>query len=126
MLCVLDVPRPPKNMRLVEEVQGTVTLQWDHSPDLADEEHTHYVILKRDTSTPTWFTAAERIFSSKYTVTGLFPGRKYYFRVVAQNHIGESDPLDTKEPFTIEKVHGKRVKDYDRRLNFKRIIHLFK
>ncbi|XP_027029085.2 immunoglobulin superfamily member 22 [Tachysurus fulvidraco] len=102
---VIDVPRPPKNMRLVEEVQGTVTLQWDHSPDLADEERTHYVILKRDTSTPTWFTAAERIFSSKYTVTGLFPGRKYYFRVVAQNPIGESDPLDTKEPFTIEKAH---------------------
>ncbi|XP_026775232.3 immunoglobulin superfamily member 22 [Pangasianodon hypophthalmus] len=102
---VTDVPRPPKNLRLVEEVQGTVTLQWDHTPDLADDEHTHYIILKRDTSTPTWFTAAERIFSSKYTVTGLFPGRKYYFRVIARNHIGESDPLDTKEPFTIEKEH---------------------
>ncbi|KAG7324364.1 hypothetical protein KOW79_012380 [Hemibagrus wyckioides] len=102
---VTDVPRPPKNLRLVEEVQGTVTLQWDHTPDLADDEHTHYIILKRDTSTPTWFTAAERIFSRKYTVTGLFPGRKYYFRVIARNHLGESDPLDTKEPFTIEKEH---------------------
>ncbi|KAF7702244.1 immunoglobulin superfamily member 22-like [Silurus meridionalis] len=100
---VTDVPRPPKNLHLVEEVQGTVTLQWNHTPDLADDEHTHYIILKRDTSTPTWFTAAECIFSSKYTVTGLFPGRKYYFRVIARNHIGESDPLNTKEPFTIEK-----------------------
>lgn len=88
-----------------------MTLQWDHTPDLADNEHTHYIILKRDTSTPTWFTVAERIFSSKYTVTGLFPGRKYYFRVVARNHIGESDPLDTKEPFTIEKEHGKMETD---------------
>ncbi|KAF5903318.1 immunoglobulin superfamily member 22 [Clarias magur] len=50
-------------------------LQWDHTSDLDDDEHTHYIILKRDPSTPTWFTAAERIFSSKYTVTGLFPGQ---------------------------------------------------
>ncbi|XP_072529480.1 immunoglobulin superfamily member 22-like [Salminus brasiliensis] len=102
---VTDAPRPPKNLRLVEEVQGTVTLQWDHTPDLTDDEHTHYIILKRDTSTTTWFTAAERVFSRKYTVTGLFPGRKYYFRVIARNLIGDSDPLDSKEPFTIEKEH---------------------
>ncbi|KAI5626876.1 immunoglobulin-like and fibronectin type III domain-containing protein 1 [Silurus asotus] len=114
---VTDVPRPPKNLHLVEEVQGTVTLQWNHTPDLADDEHTHYIILKRDTSTPTWFTAAECIFSSKYTVTGLLPGRKYYFRVIARNHIGESDPLNTKEPFTIEKENEQfilRIKPFTR------------
>ncbi|XP_026872193.2 immunoglobulin superfamily member 22 isoform X2 [Electrophorus electricus] len=103
---VTDVPRPPTNLRLVEEVQGTVTLQWNHTPDLAGHEDTHYIILKRDMSTPTWFTASERIYSSKYTVIGLFPGRKYYFRIIARNLIGDSDPLDSKEPFTIEKEHG--------------------
>uniref|UniRef100_A0A3B1JLG9 Immunoglobulin superfamily member 22 n=1 Tax=Astyanax mexicanus TaxID=7994 RepID=A0A3B1JLG9_ASTMX len=102
---VTDAPRSPKNLRLVEEVQGTVTLHWDHTPDLTEDEHTHYIILKRDTSTTTWFTAAEHVFSSKYTVTGLFPGRKYYFRVIARNLIGDSDPLDAKEPFSIEKEH---------------------
>ncbi|XP_022527837.2 immunoglobulin superfamily member 22 [Astyanax mexicanus] len=102
---VTDAPRSPKNLHLVEEVQGTVTLHWDHTPDLTEDEHTHYIILKRDTSTTTWFTAAEHVFSSKYTVTGLFPGRKYYFRVIARNLIGDSDPLDAKEPFSIEKEH---------------------
>ncbi|XP_066526079.1 immunoglobulin superfamily member 22-like [Hoplias malabaricus] len=100
---VTDVPRPPKNLRVVEEVQGTVTLHWEHTPDLTEDQHTHYIILKRDTSTSTWFTATERIFSSKFTVTGLLPGRKYYFRVIARNLTGDSDPLDSKEPFTIEK-----------------------
>uniref|UniRef100_A0A4W4HKI3 Immunoglobulin superfamily member 22 n=1 Tax=Electrophorus electricus TaxID=8005 RepID=A0A4W4HKI3_ELEEL len=89
----------------VHEVQGTVTLQWNHTPDLAGHEDTHYIILKRDMSTPTWFTASERIYSSKYTVIGLFPGRKYYFRIIARNLIGDSDPLDSKEPFTIEKEY---------------------
>ncbi|KAE8296494.1 Immunoglobulin superfamily member 22 [Larimichthys crocea] len=101
---VTDFPRPPKNLRLEEEVPGTVTLQWDHTPDLADDnEGAHYVILKRDTSTASWFTVAECVFSSKYTVTGLLPGRKYYFRVIAQNSIGDSDPLDSKEPLIIAK-----------------------
>lgn len=114
---VTDFPRPPRNLRLVEEVPGTVTLQWDHTPDLADDdEGAHYVILKRDTSTTSWFTVAERVFSSKYTVTGLLPGRKYYFRVIAQNFIGDSDPLDSKEPFIIAKekdcISGLRLKEY--------------
>ncbi|XP_024912103.1 immunoglobulin superfamily member 22 isoform X2 [Cynoglossus semilaevis] len=101
---VTDFPRPLKNLRLVEEVPGTVTLQWDHSPDLSDEvDGAHYVILKRDTSTTSWFTLAERVFSSRYTVTGILPGRKYFFRVIAQNSIGDSDPLDSKEPFVIAK-----------------------
>ncbi|KAI3371505.1 hypothetical protein L3Q82_024091 [Scortum barcoo] len=101
---VTDFPRPPKNLHLYEEVPGTVTLQWDHTPDLADDnEGAHYVILKRDASTTSWFTVAECVFSSKYTITGLLPGRKYYFRVIAQNSIGDSDPLDSKEPLIIAK-----------------------
>ncbi|XP_026166579.1 immunoglobulin superfamily member 22-like [Mastacembelus armatus] len=101
---ITDFPRPPENLHLVEEVPGTVTLQWDHTPDLTDDdEGAHYVILKRDTSTASWFTVAERVFSSKYTVTGLLPGRKYYFRVIAQNSIGDSNPLDSKEPLIIAK-----------------------
>ncbi|KAJ8249398.1 hypothetical protein GJAV_G00234370 [Gymnothorax javanicus] len=112
---VLDIPRPPRNLRLMEEVPGTVTLHWDHTPDLADDPNTHYIILKRDASTATWFTAADRVFSQKYTVTGLLPGRKYYFRVIARNEIGDSDPLDTKEQFSIakEKEHlSLQMKEY--------------
>nr|XP_057932598.1 immunoglobulin superfamily member 22-like [Doryrhamphus excisus] len=114
---VTDFPRPPKNLRLVEEVPGTVTVQWDHTPDLADDnEGAHYIILKRDTGTPSWFTVAERVFSNKYTVTGLLPGRKYFFRVVAQNSIGDSDPLDSNEALIIarekECISSLRLKEY--------------
>nr|XP_006133509.1 immunoglobulin superfamily member 22 isoform X2 [Pelodiscus sinensis]XP_006133510.1 immunoglobulin superfamily member 22 isoform X2 [Pelodiscus sinensis]XP_014434234.1 immunoglobulin superfamily member 22 isoform X2 [Pelodiscus sinensis] len=100
---VSDFPRPPKNLQLVEEVPNTVTLKWDHTPDIMDDGHAHYIIMKRDASTATWFTAAEKVYSNKYTVTGLFPGRKYFFRVIARNDIGDSDPLDSKEPWYISK-----------------------
>uniref|UniRef100_A0A7M4FIS6 Immunoglobulin superfamily member 22 n=1 Tax=Crocodylus porosus TaxID=8502 RepID=A0A7M4FIS6_CROPO len=88
---------------LVEEVPNTVTLKWDHTPDVMDDGHAHYVILKRDASTATWFTAAEKVYSNKYTVTGLLPGRKYFFRVIARNDIGDSDPLDSKDAWHITK-----------------------
>ncbi|XP_028263452.1 immunoglobulin superfamily member 22-like isoform X2 [Parambassis ranga] len=114
---VRDFPRPPKNLYFEEEVPGTVTLQWDHTPDLIDDDDgAHYVILKRDTSTASWFTVAECVFSSKYTVTGLLPGRKYFFRVLAQNSIGDSDPLDSKEPLIIAKekecISSLRLREY--------------
>uniref|UniRef100_A0A8D3A9S6 Immunoglobulin superfamily member 22 n=1 Tax=Scophthalmus maximus TaxID=52904 RepID=A0A8D3A9S6_SCOMX len=114
---ITDFPRPPKNLRLEEEVPGTATLQWDHSPDLSDDrEGAHYVILKRDSGTASWFTVAERVFSSRYAVTGLLPGRKYHLRVVAHNSIGASDPLDTKEPLIIAKekecISSLRLREY--------------
>ncbi|KAL2093519.1 hypothetical protein ACEWY4_010831 [Coilia grayii] len=100
---VTDFPRPPRNLHLLEEVPGTVTLLWEHTPDLADDPNAHYLILKRDASTATWFTATDRVYSNKFTITGLLPGRKYYFRVIARNSIGDSDPLDSKEAFSIAK-----------------------
>ncbi|KAG2462984.1 ABCG2 protein, partial [Polypterus senegalus] len=115
---VADFPRPPTNLKLEEEVPNTVTLKWDHTPDIGQDDHTHYIILKRDASTATWFTAADRVFGNKYTVTGLLPGRKYFFRVIARNNIGDSDPLDSKEPFIIakEKEHFKlNMKEYVRK-----------
>lgn len=103
LVVVPDFPRPPTNLQLFEEVPNTVTLTWNHSPDVQEDSEAHYVIMKRDASSPTWFTAAERVFSNKYTVTGLLPGRKYYFRVVARNEIGDSDPLDSKDTWLIVK-----------------------
>nr|KAF6342918.1 hypothetical protein mPipKuh1_006581 [Pipistrellus kuhlii] len=101
---VADFPQPPTNLQLFEEVPNTVTLNWNHSPDVVQEDgEAHYVILKWDASTATWFTAAERVFSNKYTVTRLLLGRKYYLRVLAQNEIGDSDPLDSKDTWHINK-----------------------
>ncbi|XP_020666573.3 immunoglobulin superfamily member 22 [Pogona vitticeps] len=115
---VTDFPRPPTNLNLYEEVPNTVTLKWDHSPDVKEDGGAHYVILKRDSSTATWFTAAEKVYSNKYTVTGLLPGRKYFFRVIARNDIGDSDPLDSKDSWHINKdkeTFHANIKEYQKR-----------
>lgn len=41
--------------------------------------------MEWDASTATWLKAVDRVFSNKYTVTDSLLGRKYYFRVLAQN-----------------------------------------
>ncbi|KAL7992136.1 hypothetical protein Chor_016392 [Crotalus horridus] len=115
---LLNFPRPPTNLNLYEEVPNTVTLKWDHSPDVKEDDNAHYVILKRDTSTATWFTAEEKVYSNKYTVTGLLPGRKYFFRVIARNDIGDSDPLDSKDSWHISKdleLFNAKRKEYHER-----------
>lgn len=71
-----DFPRPPTNLQLSEEVTNTVTLTWNHSPDLLEGGEVLYAIMERDASTATWLTAVERVFSNKYTVTDSLPGRK--------------------------------------------------
>jgi len=85
-----------------------VTLQWDHTSDLADdgEGGAHYVIQKRDASTPCWFTVAERVYNNSFTVTSLLPGRSYYFRVAAQNSVGASDPLVSNDPLVVARETG--------------------
>ncbi|KAM9223394.1 LOW QUALITY PROTEIN: immunoglobulin superfamily member 22 [Leptosomus discolor] len=65
---------PPTNLHLVEEIPDTVTL--NHSSGVEDDQ-TDYGVLKCDVSTTMWFTAAEKVYSSK-TVAGLLPGRKYF------------------------------------------------
>ncbi|EHA97457.1 Immunoglobulin-like and fibronectin type III domain-containing protein 1, partial [Heterocephalus glaber] len=96
-------PQPLTNLQLFEEVPNTVTLTWNHSPNVKEDSDSHYVIMKQDVSSPTSFMAAEQVFSNKYTVTGLLPGRKYYFRGEARNEIGDSNPLDSKDPWLVNK-----------------------
>ncbi|KAM6068292.1 LOW QUALITY PROTEIN: immunoglobulin superfamily member 22 [Theristicus caerulescens] len=54
--------------------------------------------------TATWFTAAEKVYSNKYTVTGLLPGRKFF--VIVCSDIGDTDPLDSQEQWYISKDRG--------------------
>ncbi|KAL8219588.1 UNVERIFIED_CONTAM: hypothetical protein K2H54_028101 [Gekko kuhli] len=117
-ISALDFPRPPINLNLYEEVPNTVSLTWDHPPDIKEDGSSHSVILKRDTSTATWFTVAEKVYSIKYTVTGLLSGRKYFFRVIARNDIGDSDPLDSRDSWHINKdkeLFHARIKEYHER-----------
>ncbi|KAM4779400.1 LOW QUALITY PROTEIN: immunoglobulin superfamily member 22 [Cyanocitta cristata] len=46
--------------------------------------------------------STEKVYSNKYTVTGLLPGRKYFFVIVCTDS-GDTDPLDSQEQWNISR-----------------------
>lgn len=63
-----------------------------------------------DVSTGRWVPAGF-VDPDKTTheVTGLEPGKKYQFRVMAKNEEGESPPLETENAVLAKNPYGKRI-----------------
>nr|XP_025036840.1 immunoglobulin-like and fibronectin type III domain-containing protein 1 [Pelodiscus sinensis] len=100
---VADIPQPPGLVRLQENVLNTVTVMWDPSPTEKWEQNLYYTVLKSDSSKGSWQVVRDLIYTTKCTVTNLLPGRAYYFRVVAKNGMGTSDPSGTAQPWIVRK-----------------------
>uniref|UniRef100_A0A3B4WPE8 Titin n=1 Tax=Seriola lalandi dorsalis TaxID=1841481 RepID=A0A3B4WPE8_SERLL len=94
---VLDRPGPPVGPVEIGEVgETTVCLKWAPSEYDGGSPVTNYVVLKRETSTPTWAEVSTSIARSAIKVTKLTKGEEYQFRIKAQNRYGVSDYIDSK------------------------------
>ncbi|XP_048354061.1 immunoglobulin-like and fibronectin type III domain-containing protein 1 isoform X21 [Sphaerodactylus townsendi] len=104
---VIDIPESPGPIQLVEKVPDTVTLIWEHSPTEKRGHNLYYMVMKRDTSKGSWELVSDLIYTNKCTVSNFIPGREYYFRVLAKNFMGISDPSETVQPWSVNKAKGK-------------------
>ncbi|XP_054837158.1 immunoglobulin-like and fibronectin type III domain-containing protein 1 [Eublepharis macularius] len=104
---VTDVPESPGPIQLVENVPDTVTLIWEPSPTEKRENNLYYMVMKRDASKGSWEMVSDLIYTNKCTVSNFVPGREYYFRVLAKNYMGISDPSETVQPWSIHRAKGK-------------------
>ncbi|MGH0176088.1 UNVERIFIED_CONTAM: hypothetical protein FKN15_072154 [Acipenser sinensis] len=115
-ICVTDDPKPPGPVELDEKVPGTVTISWEPSPDEKRDERLHYLVMKRDSSKPSWHTVADNIFNNKFTAV-IVSGRQYHYRVFAKNDMGISTASDSpawgitkqKEKFTVKMPNYKQT-----------------
>ena len=84
-----------------------VELKWNAPESDGGSPVTTYLIEKRDSSKNNWFSAGT-VDGNKLeaTVTKLFEGSDYFFRVSAENKIGVSEPAETKEPITAKLPYG--------------------
>ncbi|KAK2086235.1 Immunoglobulin-like and fibronectin type III domain-containing protein 1 [Saguinus oedipus] len=98
---VAACPQAPGPINLQENVLGTVTAEWEPSPDEARGVPLHYAIFTRSSAHGPWREAADRIHTNRFTLLGVVPGHEYYFRVVAKNELGTSQPSDTSQPWCI-------------------------
>nr|XP_008509413.1 PREDICTED: immunoglobulin-like and fibronectin type III domain-containing protein 1 [Equus przewalskii] len=101
LLRVAACPRAPGPIRLQENVPGTVTAEWEPSPDEGGDSPLHYEVFTRCLGLGPWRLAADGLHTNRFTLLGVLPGLEYHFRVVAKNELGASQPSDTSEPWCI-------------------------
>ncbi|XP_017175432.1 immunoglobulin-like and fibronectin type III domain-containing protein 1 isoform X2 [Mus musculus] len=98
---VAACPQAPGSIYLQENVPGTVTVQWEPSPDEAQGIPLHYTVLMRSSSHRSWHEVADHVRTNRFTLLGVLPGHEYHFRVLAKNELGVSKPSDTSQPWCI-------------------------
>lgn len=101
-LKVIDKPERPSALDVVDVKKDSVVIEWTPPVDDGGLEITKYAIEKCDPEKMVWIKVAEvekAIVS--YCVQKLAPNAQYIFRVVAENPIGVSDPIESN-PVTIK------------------------
>ena len=86
-------------MKIRETNKEYVILTWEEPEDNGGSDLINYVVEKRD-SKKTDFVNAGRceVNVKEFKVSKLIEGNEYFFRVLAENNIGLSDPATTQQP----------------------------
>jgi len=99
----LTIPSPPIGpITTIEYEKESLTIQWQPSKDNGGSKIYRYIILCREVNTASWNRiGAVDSETFSYKVDNLTENRFYHFRIVAENHIGLSDHLQTNEPIKV-------------------------
>lgn len=94
---VVDKPSPPEGpISYTETAPDHISLSWLPSKDDGGSDITGYIIEVSEYGLDAWRPVPGYCPKTNYTVKGLTEGKKYVFRVRAENIYGVSDPLDGK------------------------------
>ena len=102
-----SVPSGPISILKVD--RESVTLTWGVPKDDGGSPIYRYAIYYREINSPNsnWVKAGSaRADGFLYNVQNLTENSEYHFRVVAENHIGPSDPLQTQDPITAKSPYN--------------------
>ncbi|CAH1802732.1 unnamed protein product [Owenia fusiformis] len=92
-----DEPDGP--LRAMKVTRETVTLQWHPPINDGGSPVLRYIVEGRIVGEREWRKLGETEANvTTYSVQGLNENSQYYFHVMAENHYGVSEPLDTKDP----------------------------
>ncbi|XP_064634017.1 twitchin-like isoform X9 [Lineus longissimus] len=95
---VLDKPKEPTGPLVVDDLRAdSCKLVWKEPEDDGGGEITGYVVEKLDPTTGMWERVPGVVNGTSHPVRDLVDGKKYQFRVKAENMYGTSEPLTTGE-----------------------------
>jgi len=102
-----DQPEKPQNLRSIDTNRDYIVLQWDAPQSDGGSPITGYVIEKRDAKRREYFYLAELPADKlTYKAVRLFEGNEYYFRVIAENEVGPSEPCELQQPVKAKLPYG--------------------
>uniref|UniRef100_A0A1A9V0P1 Twitchin n=1 Tax=Glossina austeni TaxID=7395 RepID=A0A1A9V0P1_GLOAU len=94
---VVDIPAPPEGpLTYTEVAPDHISLSWYPPNDNGGSDISGYIIEFCECGSENWRPAPGYCVITNYTVKGLTEGRKYVFRVKAENIYGLSEPLNGK------------------------------
>lgn len=106
-LKVIDKPERPSALDVTDVKKDSVVIEWTPPIDDGGLEITKYAIEKCDPEKMVWIKVAEvEKTIVTYCVQKLLPNAQYIFRVVAENPIGVSEPIESS-PVAIKVKIGK-------------------
>ena len=109
VIFISEPPSKPVGPIKVLDVQKTsAKIQWQPPKDDGGVPLKYYLLEKRDASRLKW-TRLDKIDASMttYCAQNLTTGMEYFFRVFAENQVGQSPPLEMDKPILIKSPFGK-------------------
>ncbi|RWS00286.1 twitchin-like protein, partial [Dinothrombium tinctorium] len=103
---VLDRPSPPSDVKAEDVDASSLTLKWSPPKDDGGAEITNYVVEKREPGQE-WTKVNSFVTKPELKVRNLITGKKYEFRVMAENQNGRSDPAQTDSPVLVKNPYDK-------------------
>lgn len=94
---VVDKPGIPKGpLQITGTTQDTVSLSWNPPDDDGGGDISGYIVEVSEYGTDSWRPCPGYCPRTSFTARGLTEGKKYVFRVRAENIYGVSEPLESK------------------------------
>lgn len=99
-------PSPPGSLRAEKVDRDSLTLAW--TPPLDDDQSiTRYIIEMRSADSNQWEPLSDVSGRTKwFMVRNLPPGGSFYFRVIAENPAGQSEPAELSVPVELKAKKG--------------------
>ncbi|XP_072021853.1 twitchin-like isoform X7 [Amphiura filiformis] len=96
-----DEPDRPGKPNIVSYDRDRAELEWAEPASDGGDKITGYTIEKKEPRQNRWMKCNKSpIIGTKHTVTGLYEGKQYEFRVIAENRAGPSEPSDESDLMT--------------------------
>ncbi|CAO1362990.1 unnamed protein product [Diamesa serratosioi] len=79
-----------------------VTIRWQKPRNDGGSTIIGYIVEHRRTGSPHWVRACpQMVYATELSLSGLEPGWRYQFRIIAENTVGKSEPSELSDALTV-------------------------